>query len=92
MSVAASIVDALCRDLMLEREHLEELLSNPSDCYKSFVLGGRRIDAPRLDLKYVQRWILDFVRAETAELPSFVTAYESGRSVVANCDGYQAFL
>lgn len=84
--MAASIVDALCRDLMLEREHLEELLSNPSDCYKSFVLGGRRIDAPRLDLKYVQRWILDFVRAETAELPSFVTAYESGRSVVANAE------
>lgn len=81
-----SIVDQLCRDLLLERSDLDVLVANVDSQYKSFHAGGRRIDAPKLGLKYVQCWILDFVRAETSEPPRFVTAYESGRGIVHNAE------
>lgn len=83
-----SIVDKICRDLLLEREDLERLIENVGSEYKSFMVGERRIDAPKLDLKYVQSWILDYVRAETPELPAFVAAYEPGCSIVANAKAH----
>ena len=84
MAKQGSIRDRLCSDLMLESEHIDEVLSSPANHYKTFVSNGRKIDAPKLELKYIQSWIYDFVRKETPKLPPFVTAYEPGSSIVSN--------
>lgn len=84
-----SIVELISSDLLLELEGVNALVSRADDEYKSFLIDGRRIDAPKLDLKYVQSWVLDFVRAETPKLPSHVMAYEPGCNIVANAEAHR---
>lgn len=80
-----SIIKMLSSDLSMGQN---EILSIANDAdskhYHKFISGGRRIDAPDQLLKLLQFWVADFVRAETPELPDYVTAYELGRSIENN--------
>lgn len=79
-----SIVDLIDRDLVLGKRYIRLLELRAPSLYHSFRVDGRKIMAPDPELKLVQCWIGDFVRAETPGLPHYVSAYESGRSVRDN--------
>lgn len=80
-----SIIKMLSSDLsMSEHEILSIAVSADNSHYHKFMSGGRRIDAPDQPLKLLQFWVADFVRAETPELPDYVTAYELGRNIKNN--------
>lgn len=78
------IEDLISRDLPITPERVRSLASNTSAYYRSFLLGDRKIDAPMSELKLIQCWVSDFIRAETDSLPEFVTAYEPKSSIRKN--------
>lgn len=80
MSVRAMIE----HDLGLEAGYLQELAARSSSLYSNVIVRGRTISAPSIELKLVQTWIGEFVRSEVGDLPRYVTAYESGRSIANN--------
>ena len=80
MSIASLMAD----DLGYERGYVDDLAARAEGLYRRIKIAGRRIDAPCPELKLVQTWIADFVLAEGESLPAHVSAYEPGRSVVAN--------
>lgn len=71
-------------DLKIEVKRLKLLASTASRCYRRVQVGKRTVEVPTVELKLVQRWIAELIVAETPVLPSFVTAYEPGSSIVAN--------
>ena len=79
-----SIADRICLDLGMTNRQLLDLASSTTDKYHSFLAGGRKIVAPRPDLKLVQCWISDYINTEfDIDLP-YATAYEKGSSVCRN--------
>lgn len=79
-----SIADRICLDLGMTNRQLLDLASSTTDKYHSFLAGGRKIVAPRPDLKLVQCWISDYINTEfDVDLP-YATAYEKGSSVCRN--------
>ncbi len=80
MSIASLMAD----DLGFEKGYVDDLAARAEGLYRRLRIAGRRIDAPTAELKLVQTWIADFVLAEGDALPAHVSAYEPGRSVVAN--------
>ena len=79
-----SIADRICFDLGMTNCQLLGLVSSTTDKYHSFLAGGRKIVAPRPDLKLVQCWISDYINTEfDIDLP-YATAYEKGSSVCRN--------
>lgn len=79
-----SIVDLMDDDLALGERYIREMEYRAPDLYHRFKVGGREILSPDPELKLLQCWVGDFIRAESPGLPSFVSAYESGRSVRGN--------
>lgn len=79
-----SIADRICFDLGMTNRQLLGLVSSTADRYHCFSAGGRKIVAPRPDLKLVQCWISDYINTEfDIDLP-YATAYEKGSSVCRN--------
>ena len=79
-----SIADRICFDLGMTNRQLLDLASSTTDKYHCFSAGGRKIVAPRPDLKLVQCWISDYINTEfDIDLP-YATAYEKGSSVCHN--------
>lgn len=79
-----SIADRICLDLGMTNRQLLDLASSTTDKYHSFLAGGRKIVAPRPDLKLVQCWISDYINTEfDIDLP-YATAYEKGSSICRN--------
>lgn len=79
-----SIADRICFDLGMTNRQILDLASSTADKYHCFSAGGRKIVAPRPDLKLVQCWISDYVNTEfDIDLP-YATAYEKGSSVCHN--------
>ena len=79
-----SIADRICFDLGMTNRQLLDLASSTTDKYHCFSAGGRKIVAPRPDLKLVQCWISDYINTEfDIDLP-YATAYEKGSSVCRN--------
>ena len=79
-----SIADRICFDLGMTNCQLLGLVSSTADRYHCFSAGGRKIVAPRPDLKLVQCWISDYINTEfDIDLP-YATAYEKGSSVCRN--------
>ena len=65
----------------------------PDRYYRSFFIpkrsgGKRQIDAPRVYLKTVQRWILQNI-LYIRKLPPFVTGFVPGRDLLANATGHK---
>lgn len=59
-----SIADRICFDLGMTNRQLLGLVSSTTDRYHCFFAGGRKIVAPRPDLKLVQCWISDYINTE----------------------------
>lgn len=81
-----SILDLIKRDLYLDADYVLRLANVAESHYRDFKSGKRWIEAPYADLKIIQCWILDFIRKNSADLPAFVAAYESGRSLLSNAE------
>ncbi len=79
-----SIIDLMQIDLGFESGYLEKLDERSDSLYKKHFINNRRIDAPDPELKIVQCWISDFLRATTPKLPSYVSAYEYDCSIIKN--------
>lgn len=77
-------------DLGLEKGYIDELSNRVDSLYRKIKIKGRTIEAPSEELKLVQCWISDFVRASTPSLPEYVTAYETGCSIVKNAQRHLA--
>lgn len=75
-----SIADRICFDLGMTNRQLLGLVSSTADRYHCFSAGGRKIVAPRPDLKLVQCWISDYINTEfDIDLP-YATAYEKAQA------------
>lgn len=79
-----SIIDLISRDLVLPKCVIKDIVCNTERHYTDFHAGKRLISAPHPVLKSIQCWIKDFVVANDSDLPPFITAYESGTSIVTN--------
>jgi RNA-directed DNA polymerase len=80
--------EVLALALGVSHKLLFAIALRPADYYRTFDIqkrsgGKRRIDAPRVFLKTIQRWILRNV-LYTRELPTFVTGFVPERSLLAN--------
>ena len=84
-----SIVDTIAEDLPLSPEAIRALANSSRQNYRRFAVDGRVLFAPKPELKLIQCWISDLVRASSGRLPSFVTAYEPGSSIVENASIHQ---
>jgi hypothetical protein len=81
-----SIVELISSDLRIPVPLVETVAAASNKHYAVFEIGDRLIEAPDNELKLMQTWISDCVRCETPPLPGYVTAYESGSSIVANAN------
>lgn len=78
------IEDLIEYDLGLEKGCVSALASKADTLYSRFELGDKIIDIPAPRLKIIQCWISDFVRRTLCSVPLYVTAYETGCSIIKN--------
>lgn len=92
----ASIEDLIQADLGIPKNAIYELADSANSQYSRIDLGKRMIDAPSNELKLVQCWISDFLRAENPISEEFVAAYERDCSIVKNarlhCENAHIFV
>ncbi|MGE3074169.1 MAG: reverse transcriptase domain-containing protein [Dehalococcoidia bacterium] len=84
-------VDTLPRIFGVSPALIHSMRVNPEQYYRTFEIpkahGFRRIDAPRVALKVLQRWIHDHIL--TREEPSPAShAFISGRGIFSNCSAH----
>lgn len=83
---------AIARGVGVSTDYVLGLPERVDSLYRSRIIAkdrsgqgkARVISVPDPSLQLVQEWIADFVRENTSELPSYVAAYETGRSIVQN--------
>ena len=80
MSIAAQIAN----DLGASEKRVIDLSNETDSHYAKYVINGRRIDEPSPELKLIQGWIAAYVMSASPTLPSYVTAYEPGSSIIKN--------
>lgn len=90
--------EVLALSLGISHKLLFAMALYPERYYRTFYItkrsgGKRQIDAPRVFLKTVQKWILHYV-LYTRLLPAFVTGFVPGRNLLTNARAHvgQKFL
>lgn len=79
------ILTNIAVDLGMSERTIRSIADRASSLYTPQVIGnGRIISVPRPELQLIQTWMADFIRTNTEPTPPFVTAYETGCSIVAN--------
>lgn len=82
------ISDLIERDIGVSAAQLSHMAEHADALYRRRRINGRVIDVPSLELRLVQCWVSDFLRAVDPIVPSCVTAYEKGCSIVANASAH----
>lgn len=80
----ASIEDLIQADLGIPKNAIYELADSANSQYRRIDLRKRIIGIPSNELKLVQCWISDFLRAENPISEEYVAAYERDCSIVKN--------
>ena len=74
----------IAEDLGLSVPYISSVLSRVNSLYNKFNVDGRLICSPKIELRLIQTWIANFVRVESECLPTYITAYENGSSIMKN--------
>lgn len=78
------IEKVIAEDLGLSVPYISSVRSRINSLYNRFSIDDRLICSPKVELRLVQTWIANFVRVESECLPSYITAYENGSSIMKN--------